>query len=72
MSYQARQELLVRVAPRYHDAGNAQKSRIFDEFVATTSYARKYAIRLLHGPMRAQAPIQRVGALTMVRPCARP
>lgn len=60
MSYRARHELLVRVAPRYHEAGNAQKSRILDEFVATTGYARKYAIRLLHGPVRAPAPIQRV------------
>ena len=59
MSYRARQELLVRVAPRYHEAGNAQRSRILDEFVATTGYARKDAIRLLHRPVRAPAPIQR-------------
>jgi hypothetical protein len=62
MSHRARQELLVRVAPRYQDARGTQKSRILDEFVASTGYARKYAIRLLHGPVRAPAPIQRVRA----------
>ena len=34
MSYRARQELLVRVAPRYQEARGAQKSHILDEFVA--------------------------------------
>ena len=60
MSYRARRELLVRVAPRYQETRGAQKSRILDEFVAATGYARKYAIRLLHGPVQAPAPIQRV------------
>lgn len=62
MSYQARRELLVRVAPRYQEARGAQKSRILDEFIATTGYARKYAIRLLHSPVRAPAPIVRARA----------
>ena len=59
MSYRARQELLVRVAPRYQEASNSRKSRILDEFVATTGYARKYAIRLLRGPVRVPAPVRR-------------
>ena len=59
VSYRARRELLVRVAPCYHEASGAQKSRILDEFAATTGYARKYAIRLLHGPVCSPAPIQR-------------
>ena len=59
MSYRARQELVVRVAPRYLEARGAQKSRILDEFIATTGYARKYAIRRLHGAMQSPAPIQR-------------
>ena len=62
MSHRARQEVLVRVAPRYQDARGLQKSRILDEFIATTGYARKYAIRLLHGPVQAPAPIQRARA----------
>ena len=62
MSYQARRELLVRVAPRYQDARGAQKTRILDEFIATTGYARKYAIRLLHRPVCAPAPIHRTRA----------
>jgi hypothetical protein len=47
------------VAPRYREAGYQQKSRILDEFVAVTGYARKYAIRLLTSPVSAPAPIQR-------------
>ncbi len=62
MSYRTRQEVLVRVAPRYQEARGAQKSRILDEFIATTGYARKYAIRLLHGPVQAPAPIHRTRA----------
>src|SRR5260221_9524144 len=50
MSFQAKRELLVQVAGRYRDATGHQKSRILDEFVAATGYARKYAIRLLTEP----------------------
>lgn len=62
MSHRARQEVRVRVAPRYQEARGMQKSHILDEFIATTGYARKYAIRLLHGPVQAPAPIQRARA----------
>jgi hypothetical protein len=62
MSYRARQELLVRVAPRYQEACGKRRSHILDEFIAITGYARKYAIRLLHGPVRAPAPIVRTRA----------
>jgi hypothetical protein len=62
MSYRARQELLVRVAPRYQDARGRQRSHILDEFIAITGYARKYAIRLLRGPVRTPAPMQRARA----------
>jgi predicted DNA-binding transcriptional regulator AlpA len=47
MSFQARRELLVTVAPRYKEAGRKQKSIILNEFIASTGYSRKYAIRLL-------------------------
>ncbi len=47
MSFQSRRELLARVAPRYREASKKQKSVILDEFISSTSYARKYAIRLL-------------------------
>jgi hypothetical protein len=51
MSFQAKRELLIRVAPRYRAAGSKEKTIILDEFVAATGYARKYAIRLLDQPM---------------------
>jgi hypothetical protein len=36
------------VAPRYQTARREEKSRILDEFCATTGYHRKYAIHLLN------------------------
>jgi len=60
MRYQARRELLARVASRYREANHAQKTTILDEFVAATGYARKYAIRLLTQPVAPPvAPLQR-------------
>ena len=47
MSFQAKRELLAQTAARYQVAGHTQKSTILDEFVATTGYTRKYAIRVL-------------------------
>src|ERR671928_1061036 len=62
MSFRAKRELLVQVAPRYRAARHGQRSAILDEFVAVTGYERKYAIRLLLGPIRPPEPIRRVRA----------
>jgi hypothetical protein len=60
MSFRSKRELLAQVAPRYQLASHGQKSAILDEFVATTGYARKYAIRLLtRPPLPAPAQIRR-------------
>ena len=59
MSFRAKRELLVQVAPRYRAARHGQRSVILDEFVAVTGYERKYAIRLLLGPIRPPEPIRR-------------
>ena len=59
MSFRAKRELLAQVAPRYREAGHAQKSVVLDEFVAATGYVRKYAIRLLAQPVPEPAPIRR-------------
>jgi hypothetical protein len=60
MSFHAKRELLAQIAPRYRAASHTQKSIILDEFVAATGYARKYAIRLLLGPVRPPTtPIRR-------------
>jgi len=59
MSFRAKRELLVQVAPRYRAARHGQRSAILDEFVAVTGYERKYAIRLLLGPIRPSEPIRR-------------
>lgn len=47
MSKKSKQELATQVQKRYWKATKAQKSAILDEFVASTGYNRKYAIRLL-------------------------
>lgn len=59
MSFRAKRELLVQVAPRYRAARHGQRSAILDEFVAVTGYERKYAIRLLLGPIHPPEPIRR-------------
>ena len=51
MSFLTRRELLVQIVPRYREASRDQKSIILDEFIASTGYARKYAIRLLTMPV---------------------
>src|SRR5437773_11673592 len=62
MSFRGKRELLVQVAPRYSSARHGQRSVILDEFVAVTGYDRKYAIRLLLGPIGPPAPIRRARA----------
>jgi hypothetical protein len=59
LSFHSTRELLAQTAPRYREASLAQKSIIPDEFIAATAYARKYAIRLLCGPIALPAPITR-------------
>src|SRR5436305_13513902 len=59
MSYQAKRELLLQIAPRYREASSRLKEVILDEFVAATGYARKYAIRLLNHPADQKLTIAR-------------
>jgi hypothetical protein len=50
MTRNSKRELLEAIRPRYLRASKAEKTRILDEFVASTGYHRKHAIRLLkHG-----------------------
>jgi len=51
MSFQSRRELLAQVVSRYREASREQKSIILNEFIASSGYARKYAIRLLSMPV---------------------
>src|SRR5579863_2687684 len=48
MSLRARRELLATVRPRYRKSSKLDKGHILDEFIAATSYGRKYAIGLLN------------------------
>jgi hypothetical protein len=55
MSLASRRELLAVTAPRYRTANRAERSRILEEFVASTDYHRKYALTLLNHPL-SKAP----------------
>ncbi len=51
MSQRSKREMIEAIHPRYLKANKAGKEQILDEFIATTGYHRKYAIRVLkHGP----------------------
>ena len=51
MSQRSKREMIEAIHPRYLKANRAGKIQILDEFIATTGYHRKYAIRVLkHGP----------------------
>ena len=50
MSFYAKRELLATVVPRYREGSKKLKSIILNEFISSTGYSRKYAIRLLSSP----------------------
>lgn len=50
MSQRSKREMIEAIRPRYLKASKTGKEQILDEFIATTGYHRKYAIRVLkHG-----------------------
>ena len=53
LSYQARRELVERMAPQYRAASRLQKMLLLDTFVALTGYVRKYAMWLLNHPVKS-------------------
>jgi hypothetical protein len=59
MSGSSRTEYLKRIYPRYQKANGMEKQRILDEFCANCGYHRKYAIRLLNGPLPGPRPVGR-------------
>jgi hypothetical protein len=56
MSITSRRELLAVVAPRYRAATGEERTRILDEFVASTGYHRKYALSMLNHPITKGTP----------------
>jgi hypothetical protein len=59
MSRVSRRDYLQKIYPRYRQATGAEKRRILDEFCANCGYHRKYAIRLLNGPLPGRRPVRR-------------
>jgi hypothetical protein len=58
LSYQARRELVERMAPAYREASRSQKMLLLDTFVALTGYVRKYAMWLLNHPVKSRPSIR--------------
>jgi hypothetical protein len=52
MSLTAKREYWGRIYARYQRAGREHKGKILDEFCAVCGYGRKFALRLLHRPLR--------------------
>ena len=48
MSQRSKREMIEAIRPRYLKASKARKVQILDEFIATTGYHRKYAIRVFN------------------------
>ena len=63
MSVHARRELIWSTSSRYRAADRVAKSRILDEFCASTGYNRKYACGVLTTP-----PVRRLVPLKRTRP----
>lgn len=51
MGRRSRREYLTVLYPRYREANRQEKEVILNEFCRNTGYHRKYAIRLLNGPL---------------------
>ena len=51
MSIASRREVLAVVAPRSRAAQSKERTRILEEFIASTGYHRKYALSLLNHPI---------------------
>jgi len=56
VSHASKMDYLRRIHRRYEGAARPEKKRILDEFCQVTRYHRKYALRLLHGPLPPKVP----------------
>ena len=54
LSFQAKREVLQRMAPQYRQACASEKRTLLESFVATTGYVRKYARWLLNHAEQVQ------------------
>ena len=77
MKRETRYDYAAAVAMRYQRSGREQKGWILDEFCAATGYNRKYAIKLLRGPVPRAAlppghgrpPVYGPEEVALLRPC---
>lgn len=55
MSMKARKEYLKQIYQRYRKSSAAGKTTILDEFTKATGHNRKYATRMLNGPLKLES-----------------
>ena len=60
LSMSARKEIIATIRARYQEASRPKKGRILDEFVMTTGYHRKHALRLMAGRQKTRERRPRV------------
>src|SRR3990167_5794150 len=56
MSMPTRREYLKQIYKRYRFSNRQDKTLILDEFCLNTGYQRKYATRILNGPLKESVP----------------
>src|SRR3989304_1799680 len=66
MSQQSKRELHGEVQARYLKASKVKKQKILDEFTATTSYHRKYAIRILKRGYKRRPALRKTKGRTAI------
>src|SRR6266700_1662776 len=54
LGFQTRREVLLQMVPRYRQASVSHKGELLVEMIATTGYARRYAMWLLNHPEELQ------------------
>jgi hypothetical protein len=65
---QEKKVLTRQVCSRYQHAKQKEKSDILNEFILTTEYNRKYALRILNKPQTPQALLVANGTVVKLKP----
>jgi len=72
MTHAARAELACAIRRRYRSASGKEKRKILDEFIATTGYHEKSAIRVLNAEPATKQRQTRIAPRSMTRRRAAP
>ena len=68
LTMKEKQALTRQIRPRYRKAGRKEKTAVLNEFIRTTGYNRKYALRILSKPETAEPLLVIKGKTVKLRP----